>query len=180
MWLGSMPSGVPEIVSLRRRLRGQIFGPGHAGEFRLASPLVAPGVSHDWFEHPPSAALVRVGEGRCAATLTPWSCPFTPADYRVEEARNLIHARVDAADWLARLNGKQLVCNCDLEMGQCWAYLLQNEFSNLVGDDVGTERLYTYDVAEEDHDPPQLMPFEAYITLHDELDGRAYEDSGIP
>ena len=99
--------------------------------------------------------------------------PFTPDEYRVGEARNLIYSRADAAEWLARLNGKQLVCNCDLDVGQCWAYLLQEEFTNFVGEDLANCKDYTYNVADADHDPPQAVPFEAYITLHEELDGRA-------
>ena len=109
MWLGSTPSGDEKVVAVRNRLRELVFGPGHFLEFMSESPFVTPTVTHAGGEHVPDAASVYVGWGSCALTLTPWSCPLLPDDYSTVEARQIIRVRADANDWIARLNGKELV-----------------------------------------------------------------------
>ena len=133
MLAGTIPSGLPSIVAIRRRLMAEIFGPGHVHEFLNELPFAPPTVEHEFNSITPEAAHVCVGWGDCATTLTPWSCPLLPENYKVVDAVSYIESRVDAEMWLARLAGKKLLCNCRLNASDCWAHILLKEFVERLG-----------------------------------------------
>ena len=81
-----------------------------------------PTVVHEFGVIIPDAACVRVGWGDCATSLTPWTCPLLPCEYTAVAAKQFIQARVDAKEWLARLSGKVLECDCKMNAEVCWEH----------------------------------------------------------
>ena len=133
MLLGSLPSGDEKIVCLREQLAKQMFGKGHLFELIMESPFVAPTVLHFADDHVPDPDTVFVGEGSCAVTLTPWSCPLTPEVYSADRARQFINSRADVTEWLSRLSQKSLACNCNCPPDECWAWMLKGKFEEIFG-----------------------------------------------
>ena len=75
------------------------------------------------------------------------------------EARRIIRVRADASEWIARLSGKELVCNCRRREDGCWAWLLRSEFMELLNPD-GDEEQCMDDIPDEDVGEPEDMTFE--------------------
>ena len=63
MLAGTIPSGQPSIVAIRRRLMAEVFGPGHVHEFQKDLPFAPPTVEHEFNAITPDAAHVCVGWG---------------------------------------------------------------------------------------------------------------------
>ena len=106
MLAGTVPSGQPNIVDIRRRLKSEVFGPGDLHEFQKEMLFAPPTVEHEFNTVIPDAAHVCVGWGDCATSLTPWSCPLLPSEYTVVDAIQYIQLLVDAEEWLSRPAGK--------------------------------------------------------------------------
>ena len=74
------------------------------------------------------------GEGKIAgcvsgvADMCNYSCPWQGNLYSKSIASQYICRRADAAEFLARLAGKTLVCNCSLDDSDCWAGVLREAF----------------------------------------------------
>ena len=179
MLAGTVPSGQPNVVDIRNRLKAGIFGPGHVHDFQEGLPFTPPTVEHEFETIIPSAAHVCVGWGNCATSLTPWSCPLLPCEYTVVAAIQYVQARADAKDWLSRLAGKTLVCNCSLDAFCCWAYLLQSMFLDILDDRIVNVPCAST-VAEGEHEDPQVMPFETYVAIPDVVDTGLPSDRVIP
>ena len=180
MITGSTPSGRPEVVEARNNLCSALFGPGHLHDFQIKAPLVAPTVDHDFEAETPSAARVRVGWGNCASSLTPWSCPLLPCEYTAAAATRIIHTRADTEEWLSRLSGKILECDCTRESSSCWAQILRSEFIEAYGNDEEDMDTFVYAVAEDEVEEEEPMPFEAYITIPDTFECTRQSESMIP
>jgi len=108
-----------------------VFGPGHLYEFMQEGKFIAPIIAHVYEGFTPDADSVWVGEARCIAELSPWSCPFIAEEYTKEKAEEVFKVRADVDDWIMRLSGKTLVCNCERHADECWAGLVRNEFVDL-------------------------------------------------
>ena len=150
--LGSLPSGDKKIVNLREQLGNQMFGKGHLFELIMGSPFVTPTVLHFADEHAPDPDTVFVGEGSCAVTLTPWSCPLTQEVYSADKARQFLSNRADATEWLSRLSQKSLACNCNRPPDECWAWMLRVKFGETFSNTVDEDEQQTFDVADDDLD----------------------------
>ena len=116
------------MVYLRSQLSAHLFGHGSFNEVMDDTTISAPTVVHFVGEYVPSADSVCVGAGTCSLTLSPWSCPVPPESYSAAEATKWIRCRKDSHDWLLRLNGKKLECNCERQPQNCWAQILLKEF----------------------------------------------------
>ena len=180
MMAATIPSGCPKVVLIRNKLIAALFGPGHAQEFRKGRPFEAPTIVHELGESAPDAARVCVGWGNCSTTLTPWSCPLLPVEYTAVEAVLFVHTRMDAEDWLARLSGKVLVCNCKLDAGSCWAHILQDACREMFDTAEHELSSVTFAVAESDHEQPDALLFEEYIKVPDTFRIKQSHESSIP
>ena len=150
--LGSLTSGDEKIVNLREQFGNQMFGKGHLSDLIMESPFVAPIVLHFANEHAPDPDTVFVGDGSCAVSLTPWSCPLTPEVHSVDRARQFLSSRADATEWLSRLSQKSLACNCNRPPDECWAWMLRVKIEETFGSTVDTDEQLTFDVADDDLD----------------------------
>ena len=143
--------------------------------------LNSPTVSHSLNEDCRDPNAVYVGAGSCMTTLSPWSCPSTPEDYDLVRLRMYLALRADCKDWIARLNGKVLVCNCDRPPEECWAQMLRTEFENRFGDHLDTTEAWRCDVEEadlEDTDDEELVM--KYVAGKDDIKGPEANENGIP
>ena len=129
-----------------------MFGKGHLFDLIMKSPFVTPTVMHFEGDHIPDHDVVCVGAGSCAVTLSPWSCPLTPKVYSEKEARRYINNRADATEWISRLSGKTLACNCGLPPDECWAYILVDKFTGAFADTLDDSYPQTFEVDDEDLD----------------------------
>ena len=180
--LGSLPSGDEKIVRLREQLAKQMFGKGHLFECIMESPFAAPTVVHFADDHVPDPDTVFVGEGSCAVTLTPWSCPLRPEVYSADKAKHYINNRADATEWLSRLSHKSLACNCHYSASECWAWLLRESFENTFGDTVDEDALSETEDAELDLDDDWSLEDECEISQwhsagRDEIDASPGDDT---
>ena len=165
MMAGTIPPGNPRVVQLRNELKSALFGPGHAQEFRKGRPFDPPTVVHEFGAIIPDAARIRVGWGDCATSLSPWSCPLLPGDYTAVAARQFIQTRCDAKEWLARLSGKELECDCKRMAECCWAHILRNACIEAFGNESDGPTPTTFAVAEDEHEEPDVLPFEVYVEV---------------
>ena len=179
MMAGTIPSGNENIVRLREEMSNVMFGPGHAHEFREGQPFAPPTVEHWFGAFTPDAARIRVGSGDCATSLTPWTCPLLPCDYTAVAAKKFIHTRCDARDWLARLSGKTLECDCDKVTDDCWAMVLREAFIEFIGNNED-EFVYTFAVAEDEHEEAEMLPLEVYVTVPDIFEIGGVSESSVP
>jgi len=90
-----------------------------------------------------------------------------------------VQARADAKDWLSRLAGKTLVCDCSLDAECCWAYILQTSFIDMLDDQI-THVPCASTFAEVEHEDPEAMPFETYVAIPDVVDTGLPSDRVIP
>ena len=97
----SIPSGVPQIVSVRERLREFINGAGMLGEAVGVSGISVPEVVHacsgSWT---PSPTSVFVGVGLTARDISPWSCPTPEPSFDLKFCHDYIVGRADSRTWL--------------------------------------------------------------------------------
>lgn len=180
MWLGSLPSGEANVVAIRDRLQNLRFGPGHFDEFMAGAAFIPPSVVHECNGYAPDSDTVWVGWGNCAATLSPWSCPFLPIAYSAAEARRVFHRRADVGEWLARLSGKTLVCNCSRCPNDCWANILQDEFNAIFEEAAADRKVFTFDIPDEDLDVQPEAAIEAYARVRDEVDVQYNSSPSVP
>ena len=183
--LGSLPSGDERIVKLREQLGNQMFGKGHLFELVMGSTFVTPTVVRFLNEHVPDSDTVFVGEGSCAVTLTPWSCPLAPEVYSADEARRFLSRRADATEWLSRLSQKSLACNCNLPPDKCWAWILREKFMETFGNTVDDDEQQTFDVEDDDLDDDWLpaeddIPEQWHSSGRDEIGTTADDVASIP
>ena len=80
------------------------------------------------------------------------------------EARRVIHTSADVGDWLARLGGKTLVCDCHRQPNECWAWLLQSEFVEAFSTVDTSDNCYMHEVEDDDLDVLEDTSFETYVT----------------
>lgn len=176
----TMPSGEPKTVSVRRKLKGLIFGPGHFRKFTSRSSFVTPAVVHADTETLPSADAVCVGSGNNAATLTPWSCPLLPGLFSAGEALHVIRSRADVCDWLSRLSGETFTCRCRRSPSDCWAWILRAELIETFGDDDDEKEEYTYHLDDADDYSTVDLPLETYFTYRDNVDFTSGSACSVP
>ena len=168
--VGLSPVGRARYRGLRFRFQKLLFGPGLFPEFIAHDMFIAPTVSHDAYSYKnPDAETVSVGWGTCASSLSPWPCPFLPAAYSADKARQFFRCRADFELWQVRLCGKSLLCNCRCDPRGCWANLLQNEFGIVFLDFITGWSTFTYDVDDEGLDVQPEISMESHARGRDEI-----------
>ena len=162
-----------------------MFGKGHLFELIMGSPFVTPTVLHFVNEHALDPDTVFVGEGSCAVTLTPWSCPLTPEVYSADKARQFLSSRADATEWLSRLSQKSLACNCNGPPDECCAWMLRDKFEETFSNTLDADEQLTFDVADDDLDDEWIpedddMLEQWYSSGQDEIGATTDNPSAIP
>lgn len=144
--IGSLLSGNARFCELRENLAGSVFGEGHYAEGLHESLVATPTVKYFVGDFLLGPDVVCVGTGACGLTLSPWSCPL-PLLCTTIEARRWIGSRADADNWLMRLSGKTLACNCTRPSPDCWARILTADFADRFEEEIGID-LHVYDFVE--------------------------------
>jgi hypothetical protein len=130
----SYPSGNSEIVDIRDELIEKMIGRKFLNSSTTSCTYTTPGISHD-----PMPALERtpqyifVGIACEAGTFSPYLCPMNYDFYDFPSVSGYLHRRADLRDFLGRLSGKNLVCDCNFCADTCWARLLQIAFCETFG-----------------------------------------------
>ena len=138
--LASYPSGNSMIVEARDNLTELMLG-----QKLMNSSYTTPFVSHG-----PMPALERtpqyifVGALCEAGTYSPYLCPSDYGHYHFPAVRDFLHRRADLRDFLGRLGGQILVCDCNFSAGECWAHLLQCAFCETFDTTLGTDIINDY------------------------------------
>ena len=128
--VASYPSGDSNIVAVRDRLSRKLLGrPFSNSLYSSTCPYVAPFVSHSpmpMWERTPQ--YIFVGQ-RCEPGLpSPYICPCYYPHFDFDALRHFLYLRADLEDFLGRLSGMVLVCDCSFDSETCWAFLLQSAF----------------------------------------------------
>ena len=115
------------------------------GQKLMNSSYITPFVAHC-----PMPALERtpqhvfVGLVCEAGTYSPYLCPSDYRHYNFPSIKEFLHRRADLRDFLGRLGGKILVCDCNFSASSCWARLLQSAFCEIFGTTLGTDVIDDY------------------------------------
>ena len=65
-----------------------------------------------------------MGDAKIEQHTSPYSCPYQGESYCGSLARQYLETLADAKEFLGRLGGMTLVCDCVLTHSECWAIIL--------------------------------------------------------
>ena len=70
-----------------------------------------------------------VGVAKTEQHASPYCCPYHGVNYCPKNAVLYVKSRADLPEFLGKLSGRTLICNCSQPSNKCWANILVNEFA---------------------------------------------------